>query len=123
MGTLRDQTTLNIRERAGRRKQCPFRRPYSRSERIRPLFGILDRLERCRGLESHCGGADLPRASQRRSGRLALPHQHLTHRLTPERHRLFLRLIRLDHELLVLSHHPEEPVVSLTGATGISRRK
>ena len=34
--------------------------------------------------------------------------------LTPKRHRQLPRLIRLDHELLVLPHHVQEPVVRLT---------
>ncbi len=37
-GALRYQTAFNIRERAGRRKQKPVRRPESRSERIRGLL-------------------------------------------------------------------------------------
>ena len=49
-----DQTEVNIRERGGRRKQKPVRRPESRSRRLRFLFGTL-RLERSRGLESHYG--------------------------------------------------------------------
>ena len=53
MHALRDQTVLNIRERPSRRKQRPFRRLYSRSERLRVLFGILSRLKRPRGLERH----------------------------------------------------------------------
>ena len=51
MGALRDQTVVNIRERAGRRKQNAVRRLYSRPERLRVLFGILGRLEGRRGLE------------------------------------------------------------------------
>ena len=42
---------LNIRERAGRRKQKRVRRPESLSRCIRRLFGILGRLECPRGLE------------------------------------------------------------------------
>ena len=47
----KDQTAFNIRERAGRRKQKPVTRPESRSKRLRYLFGIRGRLERCRGLD------------------------------------------------------------------------
>ena len=39
-------------------------------------------------------------AFQRRSGLLALLHQHLPHRLPPERHSLRPRMVRLDQELL-----------------------
>ena len=49
--TLPDQTALNIRERAGRRKQKPVRSPESSSKRIRCLFGIQGRPEHPRGLE------------------------------------------------------------------------
>ena len=51
MGTLRDQTADNIRERAARRKQKPVRRPESRSKRLRSLFGIRAEVECPRGLE------------------------------------------------------------------------
>ena len=47
-----DQTSVNIRERAGRRKQKPVRVPDSRSKRIWCFFGIpVTRPERPRGLE------------------------------------------------------------------------
>ena len=46
-----DQTVVNIRERAGRRKQKPVRGLYLPSERVRYLFGIWVRLGRTRGLE------------------------------------------------------------------------
>ena len=46
-----DQTAINIRERAGGRKQKPVRRPESRSKRLRYLFGIWGRQELPRGLE------------------------------------------------------------------------
>ena len=39
-GPQEEQTALNIRERAGRRKQKPVRRLCSRSKRVRYLFGI-----------------------------------------------------------------------------------
>ncbi len=42
---------VNIRKRAGRRKQKPVRHLYSPSKRVRCLFGILGRLEHPRGLE------------------------------------------------------------------------
>ena len=45
-----DQTEVNIREWAGRRKQKPVRSPESRSKRIPGLFGIEARPERPRGL-------------------------------------------------------------------------
>ena len=56
---LRDQVALNIRERAGRRKQKPVTRPESRSKRIRCLFGIRGRLGHCRGLEGRYRLAEL----------------------------------------------------------------
>ena len=40
---LRDQTKINIREWAGRRKQKPVTSPESRSKCLRCLFGILER--------------------------------------------------------------------------------
>ena len=56
-----------------------------------------------------------PRASQRRSGLLALLHHHAPYRLAPERKGRLPSPIRLDFELLVLTHHLEELVVHLTG--------
>ena len=50
-----NQTEVNIRERSSRRKQKHVRRLYSRSERLRDLFGIRGRLERPRGLEGRYG--------------------------------------------------------------------
>ena len=62
-------------------------------------------------------------SSQRRSGLLALLHHHPPHRVTPERHRPLTRLICLDLELLILSHHIEEPVVGFTSRVdAIARR-
>ena len=51
VGLLDTLFKINIRERAGRRKQKPVRRLYSRSKRLRCLFGIWVRLEHPRGLE------------------------------------------------------------------------
>ena len=47
-------------------------------------------------------------------GGTALLHHHAPYRLSPERKRRLTWLIRLDHELLVLAHHLEEPVVGFT---------
>ena len=44
-----------------------------------------------------------------------LLHHHLPYRLTTKRHRPLTSPVRLDLELIVLAHHPEEPVVRITG--------
>ena len=57
----------------------------------------------------------MPRASQRRSGLLALLHHHPPYRLQSERHGQLPSLVRLHLELFVLAHHIEEPLVGFTG--------
>ena len=64
MGALQDQTAVNIRERAGGRKQKPVTRPESRSKRLRCFFGIQTRLEHPRGLEGHLALSDPQRDPQ-----------------------------------------------------------
>ena len=56
--TQEAQTAVNIRERAGKRKEKYVTSPESPSKRLRCLFGIQVGLECPRGLEGHLALSD-----------------------------------------------------------------
>ena len=60
-------------------------------------------------------GAEILTCGQPRRNHPQLLHHHPPYRLRRERHRQLPSPIRLDFELLVLTHHVEEPVVGFTG--------
>ena len=62
--TQEAQTAVNIRERAGKRKQKYVTSPESPSKRLRCLFGIQVGLECPRGLEGHLALSDPQRDPQ-----------------------------------------------------------